>query len=180
MGGHIVFLHCSLQTFDGLHAPLTQTNDFNISSPSITSVQSLSCVRLCDPRDCSMPGFPAHHHLPELAQTHVHRVGDAIQLSHPPLSPSPPAFRSTLGRCLPSIRVFSNELVLCIRWPKYWSVNVSITSSNAYSRLISFSVNWLDPFAVQRTLKSLLQDHIPNPVTLDCEFFQCLGLQLSL
>ena len=132
------------------------------------------------PMDCSMPGFPVHHQLPEFTQTHVHRVGDAIQLSHPPSSPSPPAFRSTLGRCLPSIRVFSNELVLCIRWPKYWSVNVSITSSNEYSRLISFSVNWLDPFAVQRTLKSLLQDHIPNPVTLDCEFFQCLGLQLSL
>ena len=89
VGGHIVFLHCSLQTFDGLHAPPTQTNDFSISSPSISSVQSLSCVQLCDPRDCSTPGFPAHHHLLELAQTHVHRVGDAIKLSHPLSFPSP-------------------------------------------------------------------------------------------
>ena len=56
------------------------------------SVQLLSCVRLCDPMDCSTPGFPVHHQLPELAQIHVHRVGDAIQPSHPLASPSPPAF----------------------------------------------------------------------------------------
>ena len=64
-----------------------------------------SCPTLCDPVDCSMPGFPVHHQLPELAQTHVHQVGDAIQPSHPLSSPSPPAFN------FPSIRVFSNQSV---------------------------------------------------------------------
>ena len=83
--------------------------------------------------DCSMPGFPVHHQLPELAQTHVHPVGDAIQPS-PPLLLPPSVF--------PSIRVFSNELVLRIRWPKYWSF--SISPSNEYSRLISFRMDWLD------------------------------------
>ena len=71
------------------------------------------CPTLCDPMDCSKPGFPVHHQLPELAQTHVHWVSDAIQPSHPLLSPSP-----TFN--LSSIRVFSNESVLHIRWPKYW------------------------------------------------------------
>ena len=80
----------------------------------------------------------------------------------------------------PSIRVFSDESLLHIRWPKYWSFSFSISASNECSRLISFRMDWLNLFAIQGTLKSLLQDHIPNPVTLDCEFFQCLGLQLSL
>ena len=79
------------------------------------------CLTLCDPMDCSTPGFPVHHQLPELTQTHVHRVGDAIQPSHPLSSPS-----SALNRS--SIRVFSNESVLCIRWPKYWSFSFSISS----------------------------------------------------
>ena len=65
---------------------------FSFHCLTCQSVHLLSCVRLCDPTDCSMPGFPVHHQLPELAQTHVHRVGDAIQLSHPLSSPSPPAF----------------------------------------------------------------------------------------
>ena len=80
--------------------------------------------------DCSLPGFPVHHQLLELVQTHVHWVGDAIQPSHPLSSPSPPVF--------PCIRVFSNESVLCIMWPKYWSFSFSISSSNEYSGLISF------------------------------------------
>ena len=82
---------------------------------------------LCNPMDCSMPGFPVHHQLPELAQARVHRVGDAIQPSYPLLSPSPPA------SVFPSIRVFSNESVLHIRWPKYWSFSFSISTSNEYS-----------------------------------------------
>ena len=85
-----------------------------------------SCPTLCDPMDCSTSGFPVLHHLPELAQTHIHQVGDAIQPSHPLSSPSPPAFN------FPSIRVFSSELALCIRWPKYWSFNFSISPSNEY------------------------------------------------
>ena len=103
--------------------------------------------------DCNTPGFPVHHQLPELAQTHVHGVGDAIQPFYPLLSPSPPAFN------LSSIKVFSNESVLCISWPKYWSFNFSISPSNEYLGLISFRMDWLVLLAVQETLKSLLQHH---------------------
>ena len=97
-----------------------------------------------------MPGFPVHHQLQELAQTHVHQVGDAIQPSHSLL---------LLASIFPSIRVFSYESVLCIRWPKYWSFSFSISPSNEYSGLISFRIDWLDLLAVQGTLKSL-QHHI--------------------
>ena len=110
-----------------------------------------SCLTLCDPVNRSTPGLPVHHQLPEFTQTHVRWVGDAIQPSHPLSPPSPPAF--------PSIRVFSNESVLCIRWPKYWSFSFSISPSNEYSGLISFRMDWLDLLAVQGTLKSLLQHH---------------------
>ena len=92
--------------------------------------------------DCSMPGFPVHHQLLELTQTHVHRVGDAIQPSHPLLSPLLPSI-------FPSISVFSNESVLRIRWPVYWSSSFSISPSNEYSGLISFRMDWLDLLAVQ-------------------------------
>ena len=103
--------------------------------------------------DCSTPGLPGHHQLPEFTQTHVHRVGDAIQSSHPLSFPSPPA------PILPSIRVFSNESVLLIRWPKYWSFSFSICPSNEHSGLISFRMDWLDFLVVQQTLRSLLQHH---------------------
>jgi len=93
--------------------------------------------------DCSMPGFPVHHQLLKLAQTQVHWVSDAIQPSHPLLSPSSPTFK------LPSIRVFSNESVLSIRWSKYWSCSFSISPSNEYSGLISFRTDWMDLLAVQ-------------------------------
>ena len=111
-----------------------------------------SAPTLCDPMDCSTPGFPVLHHLLEFAQTHVHRVGDAIQPSHPLLSPL-----LLLASILASIRVFSNESALCIMWPKYWSF--SISPSKEYSGLISFRIDWLDLLAVQGTLKSLLQHH---------------------
>ena len=107
----------------------------------------------CNPMDCSMPGFPVLHHLAELAQTHVHRVSDAIQPSHPLLSPSP------LPSIFPSIRVSSNELTDSIRWPKYWNFSFTVSPSNEYSELISFRIDWLDLLAVQGTLKSLLQHH---------------------
>ena len=111
----------------------------------LVQCKSLSHVRLCNPMDCSTPGFPVHHQLPELAQAHVHRAGDAIQhliLCHPLL---------LLPSITPSIRVFSNESVLCIRWPKYWSFSfsISISPSNEYSGLISFTIDWLDLLAVQ-------------------------------
>ena len=112
-----------------------------------------SCPTLCDPVDCTLPGFPVHHQLPEPTQTHVHRVSDAIQPSHPLSSPSP------LPSIFPSFRVFSNESVLDIRWPKYWSFSFSISPSNEYSGLISFRMDWLDLLAVHGTLKSLLQHH---------------------
>ena len=98
--------------------------------------------------DCSMPGFPVLHQLPELTKTHVHWVRDAIQLSHPLSSPPPPAFLT-----FPSFRVFSKESVLCIRWPKYWSF--SISPSNEYTGLISFRMDWLDFLVVEGTLKRL-------------------------
>ena len=100
--------------------------------------------------DCSTPGFPVHHQLPKLAQTHVHRVGDAIQPSHP-LSSS-----LLLPSIFPSIRVFSKESDLRFRWPKYWSFSFRINLSNEYSGLISFRIDWFDLLAVQGTLKSLL------------------------
>ena len=100
----------------------------------------------------STPGFPVHHQLPELTQAYVHQAGDAIQPSHPLLSPSPPAFNL-------SIRVFSNESVLCLRWPEYWNFSFSNSPSNVYSGLIFFRINWFDLLAVQGTLKSLLQHH---------------------
>ena len=101
----------------------------------------------------SIPGLPVHHQLPEFMQIHVHRVGDAIQPSHPLSSPSPPAFN------LSQHWVFSSESALHIRWPKYWSFSFSISPSNEHPGPISFRMDWLDLLAVQGTLKSLLQHH---------------------
>ena len=133
------------------------------SCQSVRSVAQL-CPTLGDPMNCSIPGFPMCHPLPEPAQTHVHQVGDAIQPSHPLSSPSPPAF--------PSIRVFSNESVLRIRWPKYWNFSFNIRPSNEHSGLISSRMDWLDLLEVQGTLKSLLQHN-----TSKASIF---GAQLSL
>ena len=102
--------------------------------------------------DCSTPGLSVHHQLLEFTQTHVHGDGDAIQPSHPLSSPSP-------ALNFPSIRVFSSESVLRIRWPKDWSFSLSISPSNEHPGLIPFRMVWLDLLAVQGTLKSLLQQH---------------------
>ena len=126
------------------------------------------CLMLCGPMDCHTPGFPVHHQFPELAHTHVHRVSDAIQPSHP-LSPL-----LLLPSIFPSIRVFSNESALRIRWPKYW--NFSISLPNEYSELISFTTDCFD-LAVQETLKSLLQHYSSKASILWCSAF--LILQLS-
>ena len=112
---------------------------------------------------CSMLGFLVRHQLPELTQTHVHQVSDAIQPSHPLLSPL------LLPLIFPSIRDFSNESILRIRWPKYWSFSISL--SNEYSGLISFRMNWFDLLAVQGTLKSLLQHHSSKATILWCSAF---------
>ena len=123
-----------------------------------------SCPTLCDPMNRNMPGLPVHHQLPKLAQTHVHRAGDAIQPSHPLSSPSPPAFN------LSSIRIFSNESVLPIRWPKYWSFSFSISPSNEYSGMISIKIDWFD-LAVQRILMSLFQHHSSKASFPQCSAF---------
>ena len=112
-----------------------------------------SCPTLCDSMNCRMPGLPVHYQLPESIQTHVHWVSDAIQPSHPLSSPSPPALN------LPSIRVFSNDSALHIRWSKYWSFSFNTNPSNKHPGLISFRMVWLNLLAVQGTLKSLLQHH---------------------
>ena len=113
-----------------------------------------SCRMLCDPMDCSMPGFPVYHQLLVLIQTHVKlesvMPSNHLMLCRPLLLP-PSIF--------PSIRVFSNESVLHIRWPRYWSFSFSISASNEHSGLISIRMDLLDLLAVQRTLKSLLQHH---------------------
>ena len=119
----------------------------------------------------STPGLPVHHQFLELAQLHVHQVGDAIQPSHPLSS------LSTLLSILLMIRIFSNESALCIRWPKYWSFSFSISLSNEYSGLISFRMDWLDLLAVQGTLRSLLQHHSSEASILWCSAF--LMVQLS-
>ena len=93
---------------------------------------------------CRTSGFPAHHQLPEITQTHVHCIGDAIQPSHALLSPSLPTFN------LSQHQGFSSESIPCFRWPKYWSFSFSISSSNEYAGLISFRMDWLDLLAVQR------------------------------
>ena len=118
---------------------------------SVSSVAQLYPT-LCDPMDCSTPGFPVHHQLPEPTQIHVHRVSDAIQHLILCLLLLPPS-------TFPNIRVFSKESVLCIRWPKYWSFSFSISPSNEHSGLISSRIDWFDLLAVQGTLKSLLQHH---------------------
>jgi len=112
-----------------------------------------SCLPLCDPMNCSTPGLPVHHELLEFTQTHVYWVGDAIQPSHPLSS------LLLLPSVFPSIRVFSNESTLHMRWPKYWSFSFSIRPSNEHPGLISFRMDWLDLLSVQWTLKSLLQQH---------------------
>ena len=100
-------------------------------SVSQCSSVAQSCPTLCDPMNCSTPGLPVHHQLPEFTQTYVHRVGDAIQPSHPLLSPS------LLPPIPSSIRVFSNESSLRMRWPKYWSFSFSISPSSEHPGLIS-------------------------------------------
>ena len=110
------------------------------------------CWTLCDPMDCSMPGFPVLHHLLELAQFMSIKwvmPSNHLIICHPLLLPS----------IFPNIRVFSSELTLHIRWPKYWNFSFNISLYNEYSGLISFRIDWLDLLKVQGTFKSRLQHH---------------------
>ena len=110
-----------------------------------------SCLTLCNPVDCSMPGLPVSitnsWSLPKLMSIELVMPSNHLMLCRPLL---------LLPSIFPSIRVFSNESALHIRWPKYWSFSFSISPSNEYSGLISFRMDWLDLLAVQGTLKSLL------------------------
>ena len=144
--------------------PWTQTTEMNMKgtisgtlpdsgiSPYISSVSSVAQLRLtlCDPMDCSTPGLPVHHQLLKLMSIELVMPANHLILCRPLLLP--PSIP-------PSIRVFSNESTLPIRWPKYWSFSFSISPSNEHPGLISFRMDWLDLLAVQRTLKSLLQHH---------------------
>ena len=134
-------------------------------SPSNSITQSLkpdsvqfssvaqSCPTLCDPMNHSTPGLPVHHQPPGFTQTHIHRVSDAIQPSHPLLSPSPPAPNPSQHQSL------FQQVTLHMRWPKYWSFSFSMIPSKEIPGLISFRMDWLDLLAVQGILKSLLQHH---------------------
>ena len=141
----------------------------NFLSPRCPSVHlssvALSCSTVCDPMDCSMPGFPVHQKLLELAQTHVHQVSDAIQPSHPLSSPSSPAFNLSqhkgLFKWVSSLHQVDKVLEL----------SFSIRSSNEYSGLISFRMDWLNLLALQGTLKSLLQHHRSKASILRCSAF---------
>ena len=122
------------------------------SSVQFSSVAQL-CLTLCDPVNRSTPCLPVHHQLLEFTQTHIHRVGDAIQ---PSILCCPLLL---LPSIIPSIRVFSNESTLHMRGPKYWSFSFSISPSSEHPGLISFRMDWLDLLAGQWTLKNLLQHH---------------------
>ena len=129
------------------------------------------CPTFCDPMDCSTPDLPVHHQLLEFTQTMS--IESVMQSNHlilcRPLTLLPSVF--------PSIRVFSNESVIRIRWLKYWSCSFNISPSNDYSGLISFRMDWLDLLAVQGTLKSLLQHHSLKSSVLQCSAF--FTVQLS-
>ena len=123
------------------------------------------CLNFCDPMDCSMPGFPVFHYLPSLLR--LMSIKSVMSSNHLilccPLILLPSMF--------PSVRVFSNVLALCIRWPKYWSFSFSISPSNEYSELISFRFDWFDILLVQETLKSFLHHRSLRASILQCSAF---------
>ena len=122
-------------------------NDYQFSSVA------QPCLTVCDPMNCSTPGLPVHHHLPELLKLMPLKLvmpSNHLILCCPLL---------LLPSIFPSIRVFSNKSALRIKWPKYWSFSFNISLSNEYPGLISFRMYWLDLLAVQGTLKSLFQFH---------------------
>ena len=131
-----------------------------LGNPELSQFSHSVMSNSWDPMACNTPGFPIHHQLPELTQTHVHYVSDAIQPSHSLSSPSP-TFNLSHHQGL-------FQWVLCMRWPLYWHFSFSISPSNEYSGLISFRMDWLDLPAVQGTLKSLLQHHSSKTSILWC------------
>ena len=136
-------------------------NQLSVQFSSVTQ----SCLTLCDPMNCSTPGLPVHHQLPEFTQTHVHWVGDAIQPSHPLSSPSPPALNLSqherLFKWVSSLHQVTKD----------WSFSFNINPSNEHPGLISFRMDWLDLLAVQGALKNLLQHHSSKAWILLCSAF---------
>ena len=164
--------HLELMT-DQMYSPSPLISFLEVASPlssccccSVTQ----SCPALCDPMNCSTPAFPALQYLLDFAQTHVHQVRDAIQLSHPLLSLLLPAL------IFPSIRFFSNLSTLGIRWPEYWSFSFSISPYNEYSELILLRIEWLDLLAVQGTQESSPAPHFKASILWCSSFFM---VQLS-
>ena len=163
-------MYFKLETWSGLRARLLElyvhftlynTCTFYSTSAYICCcLVAQLCPALCNPMDWDTPDFPVLHHLPELAQTHVHQV---VMPSNHLILWQPLLF---LPSVFPSIRVFSNELAPCIRWPKYWRFRVS--PSKEYSGLISFRIDRFDLFEVQGTLKSFLQHHSSKASLLQC------------
>ena len=139
--------------------PLYIQNKLSVQFSSVAPL----CLTLGNPRNCSTPGLPVHHQL--LAQTDVKQVMPSNLLCGPLLF---------LPSIFPSIRVFSNESVFHIRWPKYWSFSFDISPSNEYSGLISFRIGWFDYLAVQGTLKCLLQ-HTVQKHQFFCAQLSCIG-----
>ena len=137
---------------------------YDIQSVQFSSV-SQSCQTLCDSMNLSTPGLPVHHQLSEFTQTHVHWVGDAIQLSHPLSSPYPPAFNLSQHQGLFKWISSSHQVA------KDWSFSFSTNPFNEYSGLISFRIDWLDLLVVQGTLKSLLQHHSSKASFVQCSAF---------
>ena len=155
----VLCFYCTAKWICYIFQPLSHTGHYRVLSGvpcALQKVLQFSCSVVSDslwPHGLQHTRPPCPSQLLEFTQTHVHWVGDAIQPPHPLSSPL------LLPSVFPSIRVFSNESVLLIRWPKYWSLSFRISPSNEYSGLFSFSMDWVDLLAVQGTLKSLLQHH---------------------
>ena len=149
---------CASHRSQTLHVPV------RVQSGAQLSLVAQSRPTLGDPMDCSTPGLPVHHQLPELAQTHVHRVGDAVQPSHPPSPPSPPAL--SLSQLQGLFQCFGSSRHVA---PKYWSF--SISPSSEYPRLISFKIDWFNLLAVQGTLRSLFEHHSSKASMLQSSAF---------
>ena len=146
----------------------------NASEPQmglLSLLKLLRHVRLCNPMDCSTPGFPVHHQLSGIAQTQVHWVGGAIRPSHPLLSPSPPAFN--LSQHQGRFRWVSSLHQVA----KVWSFSFNVSPSNEYSGLISFRMDWFDLLGVQGTLQSLIQHYSSKALLL--QFSTFFMVQLS-
>ena len=134
-------------------------------SNQFSSVTQSCPQTLCNLMDCSTPGFPVHHQLPELVQTHVHQVSDALQPSHPLLTPSPPAFNLSQHQSLFQGVSSSHQVA------KYWSFSFSISPPNEYSALIFFKINWFNLLAVPGTHNGLLQHHSSKASIIWCSAF---------